>query len=209
VPRRCGWAPAAPRPVVRSQRPFDWRSPLNGGPRRSQWRTTASHTTHDFFDIMINYTPSTAKNHMRRTLWALLNPMPSSTEIDELWQYFESRCAYCGMRLDRRARGGHLDHIVSSSAGGTNEIYNRVLSCPKCNGDDKRDEPWQEFLKRTVSDSGLLKTRHAIISNWIARSTRTTLNEEMCEEARRIVEASLLAYDRSVAAIRKLRNGGA
>ena len=86
-----------------------------------------------------------AKNLMRRALWAVVDPLPTDSEVEGLWSYFDSCCAYCGVRVDRGARGGHLDHLKPSAAGGTNEVFNHVLSCPRCNGDDKRDEPWDKF----------------------------------------------------------------
>jgi hypothetical protein len=40
-----------------------------------------------------------AKNKMRRCLAAILDPHPSGAEVEELWDYFQSSCAYCGIPL--------------------------------------------------------------------------------------------------------------
>ena len=94
---------------------------------------------------MPRMTPGYAKNTMRRALRTVIDPEPSASEIAKLWEYFGSACAYCERPLSRGNREGHVDHLIS---GGTNHISNRVLSCPACNGDEKRDEDWLVFLGR-------------------------------------------------------------
>ncbi|WP_407943038.1 HNH endonuclease [Marinomonas atlantica] len=72
-----------------------------------------------------------AKNKIRRSLVSIIDPYPSKSEVDQLWEYFESRCAYCGISINRGSRTGHLDHLIPSSEGGSNSIYNHALSCAR------------------------------------------------------------------------------
>jgi 5-methylcytosine-specific restriction endonuclease McrA len=157
---------------------------------------------------MAKYTPSTAKNHMRRALLALLDPVPQVTLTDRVWDHFRSCCAYCGVPLDRRSRGGHLDHLVPVAAGGANGVYNLVLSCPQCNGDDKRDEDWERFLERLVPDTTLREARHAAITAWLSQAGPTHVESDLRPEAHAIIERSLAAFDAAVRELRELRGRG-
>jgi 5-methylcytosine-specific restriction endonuclease McrA len=98
-------------------------------------------------------TPSYAKNIIRNTLREIVDPVPSEGEILDLWETFGSKCAYCNRPLEQGARQGHIDHLVSTIADGTNHISNRVLACSRCNGDEKRDQNWIEFLRLKAVDS--------------------------------------------------------
>lgn len=158
---------------------------------------------------MAKDTPSMAKNKMRRCLLAILDPHPSPAEISELWTYFQSSCAYCGIPLDRSIRAGHLDHIVSTAVGGSNGIHNYLLSCGKCNGDEKREEDWQSFLGRKVTDKMLAADRHSHISTWIARGGgRTVLDQPVKNEAESIIAQALGDFDIAVKKLRALRHAG-
>lgn len=149
-----------------------------------------------------------AKNKIKRSLLAIIDPYPSKTELDSLWSYFQSSCAYCGVSMHRDSRTGHADHLHSSALGGSNSIYNHVLSCARCNGDEKREEAWETFLNRKVLDIETAQERHARISQWIARG----LAAEDCaprirDEAYAIVDQALKSFDAAVAEMRKLRDG--
>ncbi len=154
---------------------------------------------------MAKYTPSTAKNHMRRALWALVDPLPNGEQVDELWSYFESSCAYCGTRLDRDGRAGHLDHLVPVSNGGTNEIFNHVLACARCNGDDKREEPWELFLGQTVADPDVRAERRTRLVDWAAHAELKCIDESVKDQVRKAIDSSAAAFDLAVAQIRGLR----
>src|SRR3954465_153879 len=95
------------------------------------------------------YTPSQAKNFIVRSLRAVVDRHPSPTDRRHLWTHFDSRCAYCGGFTPLDDKGSHLDHLAS---GGTNHISNRVPACAQCNEVEKRDKPWEPFL-RTKSPS--------------------------------------------------------
>ena len=150
---------------------------------------------------------------MRRCFKAILDPHPSETETSYLWDYFESTCAYCGTLLDRSARSGHFDHVVSSSAGGTNSIHNHVLSCARCNGDEKREREWREFLLSKVADADVAKQRLTRIDEWLSRSPTAEINEQRRMKAEAIVKRALSSFDEAVKQLRAMRstlkqNGG-
>ena len=112
-------------------------------------------------------TPSAAKNAIRRALRDLVDPQLSDYQKDCVWEYFESSCAYCGTGLARADRKGHLDHLLSSSLGGLNHMANRVLACGACNGDEKRDESWESFLKRKNPNGAIYAERLERIRRWM------------------------------------------
>jgi hypothetical protein len=108
------------------------------------------------------YTVAQAKNSMRRAVAEILDPSPAS--VDAVWEHFRHRCAYCGCELDREARQGHIDHAEKD---GGNHLGNLVLACGTCNGDEKRDQSWREFLPNKASGS-VLAEREARIIEWAA-----------------------------------------
>lgn len=151
-------------------------------------------------------TPSMAKNKMRRCLTAILDPHPSAVQVVELWNYFHFSCAYCGIPLDRIFRNGHLDHVVPAAAGGSNEIHNSVLSCHRCNGDEKREEEWQSFLSRKVANDVLAERRHAHISAWIEKGgNESVLDPFVRAQAESIIAEALADFDKAVKKLRLLR----
>lgn len=156
---------------------------------------------------MPNFTPSTAKNHMRRSLMALLDPHPKPKDIDALWKHFGSRCAYCGKSLDRSRREGHRDHLISHASGGTNTIYNSVLACAACNGNEKRETDWKEFLTLKVRSPELRRKRRALIEAWRRKGQRVVaLAPATRGEAEKLIETALASFDKASRRIRALRD---
>lgn len=102
-----------------------------------------------------------AKNIMLRAMQEILDPSP--TDVGPVWDYFESRCAYCDVDLDIQGRSAHIDH---AEAAGGNHLGNLVLACGACNGDDKRDMPWREFVARKAPNSREAAARVARIETW-------------------------------------------
>ena len=115
------------------------------------------------------YTLAQARNLMRRAIQEIVDPGPAS--VDLLWDYFESRCAYCDVLLVRGERDAHTDHAAPD---GGNHLGNLVLACGRCNGDEKRDEPWPDFLRRKAPDATALQHREERILAWFARHQRST-----------------------------------
>jgi len=70
--------------------------------------------------------------------------------------------------LDRGLRNAHVDHLVAESNGGSNRLANLVLSCGKCNGDEKREGSWEDFLvNKCRGNSHELQLRRTRILEWI------------------------------------------
>ena len=113
------------------------------------------------------YTISQAKNLMRRAAEEILDPGPRS--VDAVWEFFDARCAYCGRDLDRGEREGHTDH---AEPDGGNHLGNLVLACGACNGDEKREMGWREFLRLKAASDESYRLREARILEWFALHPR-------------------------------------
>jgi len=159
---------------------------------------------------MAKDTPSMAKNKMRRCLQAIIDPHPSKSEIDCLWEYFDASCAYCGAKIDRGSRTGHVDHVVSSAAGGSNDIHNHVLSCARCNGDEKREEPWRDFLSRKAGHSSQeFKAREARIQSWLQLGLKSKwLDHQAQQEVHVIIDRAIHDFEHAIQQLRNLRKNG-
>ena len=149
-----------------------------------------------------------AKNKIKRSLSAICDPHPSNTDVNKLWEYFESCCAYCGIKIQRESRTGHLDHLIPSTEGGSNNIHNHALSCAKCNGDEKREEPWQPFLERKAENSSAFKIRKSKILDWISDSPDSKHDQRLMKEAENIIAEAIDDFERSVEKMRALRATG-
>ena len=114
---------------------------------------------------MPRMSPGLAKNTIRRALRAIVDPEPRKPAIAHLWDYFKSSCAYCGRSVQRDARGGHVDHLVHD---GPNHVSNRVLSCPTCNGDEKREGRWLDFLRKKAKTRRVFEARKRRIEAWVS-----------------------------------------
>ncbi len=88
---------------------------------------------------MAKVTPSMAKNQIKRSLLQIIDTHPNKSQKQQVWNCFDNKCAYCDIVIDPNSRKGHLDHLQAVKDGGTNEIYNFVLACNICNGDEKRE----------------------------------------------------------------------
>ena len=117
-------------------------------------------------------TPSQARNAIKKSLKALIDPKPKKEAKDKVWTYFDSSCAYCGCPLSKKSRMGHIDHLYAEMDGGSNKLCNLVLSCSICNGDEKREQDWKQFIyDNTAGDNSSSQPKIAKISKWI------TINE--------------------------------
>jgi CRISPR/Cas system Type II protein with McrA/HNH and RuvC-like nuclease domain len=110
--------------------------------------------------------PAYVKNVIRRGLSELVDPSPTRCERLAIWSYFQDCCAYCGQQLRRGSKEAHIDHLVPTSVGGANGMGNRVLSCASCNEKEKREQPWEEFLKSKVRSPEQYSTRRQRILDW-------------------------------------------
>jgi len=147
---------------------------------------------------MPEMTVGQAKNSMRRAARAIVEGKLTGTEKAAIWAFFGGECAYCGKKLDRSLREGHLDH-ADPTAG--NHLGNRVLSCGPCNGNEKREEPWESFLARKAPEHE--KQRAAKIGDWAARNPAPAVAQEPEVEAARLaVEAAIAQFDAACAGLR-------
>ena len=115
-------------------------------------------------------TKSQARNAIKRALKALVDPVPKVNEKKKVWDYFENKCAFCGLEMNRAERVGHIDHLIPESKGGKNALVNRVLSCSTCNGDEKLDQDWKEFLEYKCPESSQFLERKKCIEVWVERN---------------------------------------
>jgi 5-methylcytosine-specific restriction endonuclease McrA len=147
-------------------------------------------------------TLSQVKNLMRRALADVIDPPPSQADQVCLREHFGHQCCYCG--ADSRPRDGHIDH---AEVRGGNGLGNLLLACRTCNGDEKREMGWQDFLRRKCSDETVFAERSARISTWLARHPppHHELAAEV-EAAHREAEGAIAAYAR---AYDKLRSAAA
>ena len=125
-------------------------------------------------------TPSQARNAIKRSLKALIDPKPNKAEKEKIWTFFESQCAYCGCELNPKERQAHLDHVVAESDGGSNRLCNLILTCAICNGDEKREMDWQTFLlQKCQGETADYHLRHKKITTWFAeQGGSATISQE-------------------------------
>jgi hypothetical protein len=148
-----------------------------------------------------------AKNVARRAFTQLVDPAPNAGAVERLWAYFEGRCAYCERPIDRSRKEGHIDHLLSASAGGGNDLSNRVLSCASCNEKEKRDAPWDEFLLAKAPDAESHRARAARILTWQRDNAapQPGPDRELLALARAAGDEVALLIDQKAAEIRRSR----
>lgn len=139
-------------------------------------------------------TPSQARNAIKRSLKALIDPMPSKVEKNQIRSYFENKCAYCGCELKPKERKAHLDHVVAEADGGSNGLCNLILTCAICNGDEKRDMDWQTFLlQKCHGETAEYHQRYKKITTWFAEqggsATISQVQQAQLESAFNTVDA--------------------
>ena len=106
------------------------------------------------------------KNIMNRRISELLEPSPNQKEKKQLRAFFQNLCVFCGAKLGEAKGDTHFDHLVAASAGGRNGLSNRVISCSRCNVEEKRDGDWEPFLHTKCLDDQTFVARRQQILNW-------------------------------------------
>jgi len=152
-------------------------------------------------------TPGYVKNIIRRCFQEQVDKSPTKKQTTEIWEYFDSTCAYCGVALNRGNKEGHIDHLVSASQGGSNNVSNRVLSCARCNEKEKRDKNWKEFLEKKVIDEDKRKERIERITRWVELQTQegTDISEKLLHTAGDLARESEKIFDDGINTIRSLK----
>lgn len=139
---------------------------------------------------------------MRRALVDLTDPLPTPSEQDLLREHFQHRCAYCDSPALPRV--GHIDHADNRDG---NHLGNLILACGTCNGDEKLDTHWNEFLgKKCGADNAIFEQRKQRIQSWMDAHPRPPkLNTPEVDEAVRSAEQAIgsfaVAYERVRAAV--------
>ncbi|MHC4353281.1 MAG: HNH endonuclease [Planctomycetota bacterium] len=144
---------------------------------------------------------------IRRCFREQIDRSPTKSQVGSIWDYFQNSCAYCGRTLDRDKKEGHIDHLVSASQGGANNISNRVLSCAACNEKEKLDEDWRAFLEKRVPDSGLRQKRIKKIEQWVVTQDAgsATVPEGLLRQAESLAEVAVKVFDSGIEKIRSVR----
>jgi hypothetical protein len=156
---------------------------------------------------MAKHSPSIARNQIRRSLMAIIDPHPTAHELAKLWEHFSNRCAYCDVEVSKESRDGQVDHIISAALGGKNGVHNHVLACGRCNGDEKRELDWLTFLERKVPDQAVRDLRRQKIIAWIGNGAdQSKLSEDQEQQVDQIIKQALLAFDVAVSGMRELRD---
>ena len=149
-------------------------------------------------------TPGYVKNMIRRSLREIVDPSPTKEDEKRIWEFFDSKCAYCGKPIRKLKKEGHIDHLIPASLDGPNHISNRVLSCATCNEAEKMDQAWQEFMVQKNQDPVILRSRIAKIQEWQKLNGKPTLNQEKLREIESLSESAVVFYETKVKAARKL-----
>jgi 5-methylcytosine-specific restriction endonuclease McrA len=151
---------------------------------------------------MAAQTPAMAKNIIRRSFSEIIDPSPSKSGEKEIWAFFNSECIFCGKKLTKTRRDGHIDHLVPSSLGGRNNISNRVLSCATCNGDERRDMNWPEFLLQKKPNE--YKLRSNKIHQWEKLHPAPSIPKVLEQQIEIISNRVIHTYDHSISEARRL-----
>lgn len=152
-------------------------------------------------------TPGYVRNIIRRCFHEQIDKSPTKSQVDKIWAYFHNSCAYCGKLLNRSNKEGHVDHLVSASRGGANNISNRVLSCAKCNEKEKLDKDWKKFLKRKVADNSIRKERIIKIEQWIKTqgSEHLIVSEELLQKVDKLAGDAVKEFTSGIEKIRSMK----
>ena len=151
-------------------------------------------------------TPGYVKNIIRRSLREVIDPSPSKKDEQKIWEFFSSKCAYCGKKVRKEYKEGHIDHLVSSSCGGSNQISNRVLSCASCNEKEKLDKPWEKFLAQKCSSKRIEAERKEKILKWQKTHKEFTLSKEILNKVESLANHITSYYSEKIEQARNLRN---
>lgn len=150
-------------------------------------------------------TPSRAKNSIGKALREIFDPSIRKSDERIIRQFFDNKCAYCGRDIPPTGRTGHMDHVVSRKKGGTNHLSNIILSCNSCNGDEKRETDWIEFLDVKVSDPETRCHRRRRIEEWIkSQGGPVAMPDDLDKETEAAHRTVSEVFDREVARLKKM-----
>ncbi len=92
--------------------------------------------------------------------------MPKVSQKDELLEFFEHQCCYCGKSIDRKSLS--LDHLIpmNKAALGLHAWGTVVACCQSCNNEMQQTD-WRDFLKKKI-DGEVLDQRRDCIEQFVA-----------------------------------------
>ena len=77
---------------------------------------------------------------------------------DVLMKYEENKCFYCGKSLSSQKRKTHVDHFIPWSYIQTDQLWNLVLACDKCNLQKSDKIAEEKYLYNLLSRNNQLQT---------------------------------------------------
>lgn len=149
--------------------------------------------------------PAQARNAIKRALYGILYPYPSKAQINRVWEFFESHCAYCGKLLNRDRREGHLDHLTSVTRNASAHRPVFVLACGECNGDQKREKDWETYLTEIDRPPKDIAARRVKILEWAAMADGLPIDSNIAEQVEQHTESALAAFNKAQEAIQLLK----
>lgn len=81
---------------------------------------------------------------------------PKVGQKDELLSYFDHKCCFCGVEIDRKSMS--QDHLIPMNKGslGLHAWGNVVPCCQACNN-KKQQKPWDEYLKDIAGEDAEIR----------------------------------------------------
>lgn len=79
----------------------------------------------------------------------------SKKKINAIKKRYGMNCFYCGAEPDDSSvKGFHVDHVIPSSKGGSNELWNLVPVCIKCNSQkcDYTIQEWRQVVLKKIHE---------------------------------------------------------
>jgi hypothetical protein len=106
----------------------------------------------------------------------------------------------------RGNRDAHVDHLVSKGDGGSNALGNFVLACNVCNGDEKREEHWESFLRKKAPEEVSYRMRRERIEKWIASCPELPASDAAAmASVNQEINKVIAAFDEALRKIRELK----
>lgn len=65
---------------------------------------------------------------------------------ERVWRRDQGLCFYCGTHMGLKNPECTLDHVIPKSKGGSNRMWNLVVSCRPCNSEKNDKDPAEEQL---------------------------------------------------------------
>lgn len=93
--------------------------------------------------------------------------VPNKAQKEELLNYFDNQCCYCGEAITSRSMS--QDHLIpmNKAALGLHAWGNVVPCCQSCNN-EKQQNPWLDFLTKKA-DGLVLKNRKELIEGFVEK----------------------------------------